>query len=160
MDERTTAQKISDCVTYFVGSWRFILYFFLILSAWLTFNTITNNYCFDPYPFILLNLLLSFIAAFQAPFIMMSQNRAEAKQDRAYRGLFQELKELTEGVMELVKTDHEDEVKYRKELAALTRAMKEMVEIDHSDEVQYKKEISQLIIETHKIQGMLDNKNN
>lgn len=91
---------------------------------------------------------------------MMSQNRAEAKQDKAYRGLFQELKELTEELKEMVKTDHDDEVKYRIELAALTRAMKEMVEIDHSDEVQYKKEISQLIIETRKIQEMLEQKTN
>lgn len=63
-------------------------------------------YHFDPYPFILLNLVLSFVAAFQAPFIMMSQNRSEKKQDIAYRAIFIELKELVEQDI-----GHEEEIK-------------------------------------------------
>lgn len=76
----TTGQKISDKVARFGGSWAFIISFFAILIVWILFNTLTpikNN--FDPYPFILMNLILSCIAALQAPIIMMSQNRQEEK---------------------------------------------------------------------------------
>lgn len=76
----TQGQKISDKVARFGGSWAFIISFFIILIIWILFNTITpvrDN--FDPYPFILMNLILSCIAALQAPIIMMSQNRQEEK---------------------------------------------------------------------------------
>jgi uncharacterized membrane protein len=76
----TQGQKISDKVARFGGSWAFIISFFVVLLIWILFNTITpikNN--FDPYPFILMNLILSCIAALQAPIIMMSQNRLEEK---------------------------------------------------------------------------------
>ncbi|HOZ50950.1 MAG TPA: DUF1003 domain-containing protein [Chitinophagaceae bacterium] len=73
-------QKISDKVARFGGSWAFIISFFIILVVWILFNTIAStNGRFDPYPFILLNLILSSIAALQAPIIMMSQNRQEEK---------------------------------------------------------------------------------
>ncbi|MEJ7828944.1 MAG: DUF1003 domain-containing protein [Segetibacter sp.] len=76
----TKGQKISDKVARFGGSWRFIISFGLILALWIIFNIIAiGHYKFDPYPFILLNLLLSSIAALQAPIIMMSQNRQEEK---------------------------------------------------------------------------------
>lgn len=164
-DERHTfGQLISDTITHFVGSWRFIFLFCAALIAWISINTtfIFSDLQFDPYPFILMNLMLSFVAAFQAPFIMMSQNRSETKQDAAYRGLFQEIKELVhrsidieEKMMEMVEIDHKDEVKYRTELSELTKAIKEMVEIDHSDEVQYKKEINQLTKAVGEIQEIL-----
>ena len=76
----TKGQSISDKVAKFGGSWAFIISFFIILVAWILFNTLTpvkDN--FDPYPFILMNLILSCIAALQAPIIMMSQNRQEEK---------------------------------------------------------------------------------
>lgn len=76
----TKGQKVSDKIARFGGSWAFILSFFSILFVWILFNTITplkDN--FDPYPFILMNLILSCIAALQAPIIMMSQNRQEEK---------------------------------------------------------------------------------
>jgi uncharacterized membrane protein len=76
----TRGQSISDKVAKFGGSWAFIISFFIILVAWVLFNTLTpikDN--FDPYPFILMNLILSCIAALQAPVIMMSQNRQEEK---------------------------------------------------------------------------------
>lgn len=79
-DVLTRGQKISDKVAAFGGSWAFIISFFIILFAWILFNTITpikDN--FDPYPFILMNLILSCVAALQAPVIMMSQNRVEEK---------------------------------------------------------------------------------
>lgn len=73
-------QKISDKVARFGGSWSFIVIFLLILAIWIVFNELaTGKASFDPYPFILMNLVLSCIAAFQAPVIMMSQNRQEEK---------------------------------------------------------------------------------
>ncbi|MFC6099119.1 DUF1003 domain-containing protein [Olivibacter domesticus] len=73
-------QKLSDKVARFGGSWWFIILFIVLLIAWITFNTVAIKfYRFDPYPFILMNLLLSCVAALQAPIIMMSQNRQEEK---------------------------------------------------------------------------------
>ncbi len=76
----TVGQKISDKVAIFGGSWRFIILFGILLTLWIIFNVVaTGYYKFDPYPFILMNLILSTIAALQAPIIMMSQNRQEEK---------------------------------------------------------------------------------
>jgi len=73
-------QSISDKVAKFGGSWGFIISFFVILVVWILFNTLTPiKENFDPYPFILMNLILSCIAALQAPIIMMNQNRQEEK---------------------------------------------------------------------------------
>lgn len=73
-------QKISDKVAKFGGSWAFIISFFAILIVWIIYNvTAPKGDNFDPYPFILMNLILSCIAALQAPIIMMSQNRQEEK---------------------------------------------------------------------------------
>ncbi len=74
--------RLSDWIAEFGGSWRFISMFMLILIAWVIVNTfILLEQPFDPYPFILLNLFLSMIAALQAPIILMAQNRA-AKRDQ------------------------------------------------------------------------------
>jgi uncharacterized membrane protein len=76
----TFGEKIADKVAAFGGSWNFIIFFFLILMGWIAVNTTwIVQRPFDPYPFILLNLILSCLAAIQAPVIMMSQNRKEAK---------------------------------------------------------------------------------
>lgn len=73
-------QEISDKVARFGGSWKFIIIFGVILTVWIIFNeTLPEKDRFDPYPFILMNLILSCIAAMQAPIIMMSQNRQEEK---------------------------------------------------------------------------------
>ncbi|HXL56760.1 MAG TPA: DUF1003 domain-containing protein [Chitinophagaceae bacterium] len=73
-------QKLADKVANFGGSWTFISIFGIFLMLWITLNIIIlSNKAFDPYPFILLNLILSCIAALQAPVIMMSQNRQEEK---------------------------------------------------------------------------------
>ena len=73
-------QSISDKVASFGGSWKFIIIFSIILFVWILFNTFSpKRDDFDPYPFILMNLVLSAIAALQAPIIMMSQNRKEEK---------------------------------------------------------------------------------
>ncbi|MFH1409423.1 MAG: DUF1003 domain-containing protein [Nanoarchaeota archaeon] len=76
----TFGEKLSDKIAEFGGSWRFIIIFWLILLIWVSINSIVLlQKPFDPYPFILLNLVLSCLAAIQAPIIMMSQNRQEAK---------------------------------------------------------------------------------
>ena len=76
----TRGQSIPDKVARFGGSWKFIILFSVILSLWILFNSIApKGIDFDPYPFILMNLILSCIAAMQAPIIMMSQNRQEEK---------------------------------------------------------------------------------
>ena len=95
-DQRTFGERVSDAVARFGGSWHFIIIGFIVIGLWTFVNTchFLSVLHFDDYPFILLNLFLSMIAAFQAPFIMMSQNRAEAKQDAASRELFAETKDL------------------------------------------------------------------
>jgi uncharacterized membrane protein len=76
----SVGNKVADKVAQFGGSWKFIISFFCILLFWIIINAIVlSNRSFDPYPFILLNLILSCLAAIQAPIIMMSQNRQEAK---------------------------------------------------------------------------------
>lgn len=71
-------QKAADAVARFAGSWAFIFSFIAIMIIWMILNVILAANAFDAYPFILLNLVLSCIAAIQAPLIMMSQNRQEA----------------------------------------------------------------------------------
>lgn len=71
--------RVADKVAAFGGSWAFILTFFFLLGVWIVTNLYLLSRPFDPYPFILLNLILSCIAAIQAPIIMMSQNRKEEK---------------------------------------------------------------------------------
>ena len=81
-DEQKTSfgQKLADKVAEFGGSWGFIIFFMTFLVAWILLNVFwLSHHGFDPYPFILLNLILSCIAAIQAPVIMMSQNRQEEK---------------------------------------------------------------------------------
>jgi uncharacterized membrane protein len=69
--------KISDKISQFGGSWSFVIYFFSFLLVWMLFNIKDGKDAFDPFPFILLNLMLSCLAAIQAPIILMSQNRKE-----------------------------------------------------------------------------------
>lgn len=79
-DKRTLGERFSDRLAAFGGSWRFILLFGMILVVWIAINSLVAlSTPFDPYPFILLNLILSCVAAIQAPIIMMSQNRQESK---------------------------------------------------------------------------------
>ena len=83
VDSLTFGERVADGVSRFGGSWRFIGLFFLVIAVWIIVNShflIADN-AFDPYPYILLNLGLSTLAAFQAPIIMMSQNR-QAEKDR------------------------------------------------------------------------------
>src|SRR5437867_12775717 len=76
----TFGERLSDQIASFGGSWRFIILFGVVLVVWIILNAaLLLNRGFDPYPFILLNLILSCLAAIQAPIIMMSQNRDEAR---------------------------------------------------------------------------------
>ena len=80
-EQLTMGQRIADTVADTMGSWRFIIIQSSLLACWITFNVTAWINHWDPYPFILLNLMLSFQAAYAAPFIMMSQNR-QASKDR------------------------------------------------------------------------------
>ena len=79
-EHRTLGEKLSDGLAKFGGSWAFLISFFVVLMVWMAINAIVGeSRAFDPYPFILLNLVLSCLAAIQAPIIMMSQKRQEEK---------------------------------------------------------------------------------
>lgn len=78
----TLGQRAADAIAKFAGSWAFIFSFSGVLILWMVVNTLLAAKAFDPYPFILLNLVLSCVAAIQAPLIMMSQNRQEEKDRR------------------------------------------------------------------------------
>jgi uncharacterized membrane protein len=123
-------ERISDAVTKFVGSWKFIFLFSFFLLSWMIINSLAlfNVIAWDKPPFILLNLILSFIAAFQAPFIMMSQNRAEKKQDEAYKQLFNEIKKLVEY-----------DISNSLAVKSLSEEIKKLVEYDIDNELEIKK---------------------
>jgi uncharacterized membrane protein len=107
-DTRTFGQKLADNVADFGGSWTFIIWFFIIIVVWIGANAfLLLNKGFDPYPFILLNLILSCLASLQAPIIMMSQNRQEEKdRERARKDYMINLKSELEIRMLDDKLDH------------------------------------------------------
>jgi uncharacterized membrane protein len=104
----TFGQRIADRVAAFGGSWPFIILFSVIMTVWMTTNVL-RVMNFDPYPFILLNLALSSVAALQAPIIMMSQNRQSAK-DKL-----------------LAENDYQVNLKAEMEIAALLRGQSELL---------------------------------
>lgn len=108
VEVRSFGQKIADKVADFGGSWTFIILFIAFIILWISINIyILVNKGFDPYPFILLNLILSCVAALQAPVIMMSQNRQEEKdRDRAKKDYMINLKSELEIRMMHEKLDH------------------------------------------------------
>ena len=108
VDIRTYGQVVADNVADFGGSWTFIISFFVFILIWIASNVyLLLNKGFDPYPFILLNLILSCLAALQAPIIMMSQNRQEEKdRERAKKDYMINLKSELEIRMLDEKLDH------------------------------------------------------
>ncbi len=108
IETRTIGQKVADQVANFGGSWKFIILFGVFILLWILANIyILLNKGFDPYPFILLNLILSCLAALQAPVIMMSQNRQEEKdRERARKDYMINLKSELEIRMLHDKLDH------------------------------------------------------
>lgn len=100
MEKLTFGQRAADKIAAFGGSWWFIGLFFMFMAIWMIINIEASHYDkFDPYPFILLNLILSCLAAIQAPIIMMSQNRM-AEKDRAREKL---MLMLIQELLEIVK---------------------------------------------------------
>jgi uncharacterized membrane protein len=88
-EKQTLGDRLADRVAAFGGSWTFIILFLAALVAWTAFNAVAATWpvkAFDPYPYIFLNLILSMLAALQAPIILMSQNR-QAARDRLAAGL-------------------------------------------------------------------------
>ena len=111
IDNRTFGQRVADNVANFGGSWTFIISFFIFILIWIASNVyLLMNKGFDPYPFILLNLILSCLASLQAPIIMMSQNRQEEK-DR-----------------ERAKKDYEINLKAENEIRALNKKLDKLIE--------------------------------
>ncbi len=104
----TVGQKVADKVASFGGSWKFIISFGVFMFSWICVNVLLLvNKPYDPYPFILLNLILSCLAAIQAPVIMMSQNRQEEKdRDRSKKDYMVNLKAEMEVRMLHEKLDH------------------------------------------------------
>ena len=82
-EKYTLSQRAADAIAKFVGSWAFIFSFTGVLILWIGINPILAVKAFDPYPFILLDLVLSCVATIQVPLIMMSQNRQEETDRRA-----------------------------------------------------------------------------
>lgn len=121
----TRGQWLADIVARTVGSWRFIIIQSTLIVLWMTGNVLFGKGAWDPYPFILLNLLLSFQAAYTAPAIMMSQNR-QSEQDRRHAETDYEINVKAELEIELL---HEkiDLLKER-ELLALTDAVRELTQ--------------------------------
>jgi uncharacterized membrane protein len=119
----TRGQRMADLVARTVGSWRFILIQSALIVVWITGNVLTGSHAWDPYPFILLNLLLSFQAAYTAPAIVMSQNR-QSELDRKHAENDYEVNVKAEMEIELL---HEKiDLLKDKEILALTEAVREL----------------------------------
>lgn len=116
-------QRLADAVARTIGSWRFIIFQSTAILIWITGNAFTGQGAWDPYPFILLNLLLSFQAAYTAPAIMMSQNR-QSEQDRRHAESDYEVNVKAELEIELL---HEKmDLMKERELLALTDAVRDL----------------------------------
>jgi uncharacterized membrane protein len=119
----TRGQRLADAVAATIGSWRFIIIQSTAIVLWITGNVLTGRNAWDPYPFILLNLLLSFQAAYTAPAIMMSQNR-QSELDRRHAENDYEINVKAELEIELLhkKIDFMKE----RELLALTESVRDL----------------------------------
>jgi len=124
-EPRRFADRAADAVTSLVGSWRFIIVQSGLLAAWIVFNAISAARV-DPYPFILLNLLLSFQAAYTAPIIMMSQNRqAEIDRQRSIQDF--EINQKAE--LEIETLHQKIDLLREQEIAALTAAVERLTRL-------------------------------
>jgi len=125
IDQPTRGQRLADRVASTIGSWRFILIQSTAITCWIAGNVLVGQGAWDPYPFILLNLLLSFQAAYTAPAIMMSQNR-QSELDRRHAQSDYEINVKAELEIELLH-DKIDILK-EQELLALTQAVRDLTE--------------------------------
>jgi uncharacterized membrane protein len=119
----TRGQRLADAVASTIGSWRFIIIQSTAIAIWITGNVLAGSKAWDPYPFILLNLLLSFQAAYTAPAIMMSQNR-QSELDRKHAENDYEINVKAELEIELLH-DKIDILK-EQELLMLTQAVRDL----------------------------------
>ena len=119
----TFGQRLADGVASTIGSWRFILFQSSAIALWITGNVMVGQGAWDPYPFILLNLLLSFQAAYTAPAIMMSQNRL-SEQDRRHAESDYEVNIKAELEIELL--HQKVDLLKERELLALTQAVQDL----------------------------------
>jgi uncharacterized membrane protein len=124
-DRRTVGEKVADVVADFGGSWTFIGAFFAVIALWMAFNIwVATRAVFDPYPFILLNLVLSCLAAIQAPIIMMSQNRqADIDRGRA----IEDFEVNTKAELEIVTLHEKIDLLREQEIARLTTTVDKLV---------------------------------
>ena len=119
----TAGQRLADAVAATIGSWRFIMFQSTAIALWIGGNVLSGHGAWDPYPFILLNLFLSFQAAYTAPAIMMSQNR-QSELDRRHAETDYEINVKAELEIELL---HEKiDLMKERELAVLTEAVREL----------------------------------
>ncbi len=119
----TRGQRLADAVAATIGSWRFIIFQSSAIVLWIVGNVLTGPGAWDPYPFILLNLLLSFQAAYTAPAIMMSQNR-QSEMDRRHAESDYEINVKAELEIELL---HEKiDIMKEQELLNLTHAVRDL----------------------------------
>jgi uncharacterized membrane protein len=125
VDLPTRGQRLADRVAATIGSWRFILIQSTAITCWITGNVLVGEGAWDPYPFILLNLLLSFQAAYTAPAIMMSQNR-QSELDRRHAQNDYEINVKAELEIELLH-DKIDILK-EQELLTLSQAVRDLSE--------------------------------
>ena len=125
-DQLTVGQRIADTVAATMGSWRFIIIQTTVLVFWIGLNVTAYIQRWDPYPFILLNLALSFQAAYAAPFIMMSQNRQQDIDRQAAENDYQ-INVKAELEIELV--HHKLDELRETEVMSLTRSIQELTEL-------------------------------
>ncbi|ANP45567.1 DUF1003 domain-containing protein [Candidatus Viadribacter manganicus] len=122
---RTWGERAADAVASVVGSWRFITIQSALLIAWIAFNAISSSRV-DPYPFILLNLLLSFQAAYTAPIIMMSQNR---QSDIDRRRNVEDFDINRKAELEIETLHEKIDLLREREIAALTSAVERLTRL-------------------------------
>lgn len=125
LEERTPTfgEKLADLVANVGGSWTFIILCVVIMILWIVLN-VASAFVFDPYPFILLNLVLSTMASFQAPAIMMSQKR-QAQRDRSYARVDFEQSRKSEKVLLEIDSTLVDVLKEVRELRAEVEKLKQ-----------------------------------
>ncbi len=121
--QATRGQRLADKVAATIGSWRFIMVQSTAIVFWITGNVLTGSNAWDPYPFILLNLLLSFQAAYTAPAIMMSQNR-QSEMDRRHAQSDYEINVKAELEIELL--HQKIDLMRAQELLVLTQAVRDL----------------------------------
>ena len=132
VDSRTVGERVADSVASFGGSWPFIFIFLGLIVAWMVLNTlliarVVHHKQFDPYPYIALNLVLSATAGLQAPIIMMSQNRAAARDEALAAHHYLESRQI----QQLIESTHqllEDNTELTKQVHQLTSEIRRLVE--------------------------------